>query len=632
MMSFLPLVRVWIWVSVLASVAGWGLSALGQLNRAGYAAFAVVAAIGIWLGRRKLRWVVAEPVFNWRKARVRFRRWLPACFLGLAFLVLLGGALYPPSNHTAMSYRTPRVLHWLAEGNWHWIHTPNYRMNLRCCGIEWLSAPVLLFMKSDRALFLINFVSFLLLPGLTYSVLTRLGVRRQVAWWWMWLLPTGYSFLLQAGSLGNDAYPAVYALAAVDFGLRAWESRRLSDLCLSILSAALLTGAKATNLPLLLPCGLVVLGLVPLLLRRPAMTFATVLLGATVSFLPTAALNMRYCGDWSGLNMEKTGMDMKSPVVGIWGNALLLAKNFVPPFLPQAGWWNHSARSIVPPAITSRMDRSFEEGYLGLGEMPVEDTTGIGFGISWLVVISVLAAWLIRSKAQGAWTGSRFIPRQLRWLLVVAPWGALLAYCMKSGIVDAGRLISAYYALLLPLLLISARQAEIVRRRWWRVMACGVVLLAVPVLVLTPGRPLWPAQTILSRLVAWKPDQRLLKRALTVYSVYDVRSDTLAGVRAMLPAGLSVVGFVGTCDDIDISLWRPFGSRRVKHILLSDSLEQIRSRQILYAVVGEANLLENNTTLAAWQARTGAQVVATTTATMTVSQGPRNWSLVRFPD
>jgi len=42
-MSFLPLVRVWIWGSVLASVAGWVLSGVGQLNAAGY------AVVGNWI-------------------------------------------------------------------------------------------------------------------------------------------------------------------------------------------------------------------------------------------------------------------------------------------------------------------------------------------------------------------------------------------------------------------------------------------------------------------------------------------------------------------------------------------------------------------------------------------------------
>jgi hypothetical protein len=177
-------------------------------------------------------------------------------------------------------------LHWLTEGHWHWIHTPNYRMNNRACGFEWLTAPLLLFTKSDRSLFLINFLSFLLLPGLVFSVFTRLGVRSRVAWYWMWLLPTGYNFLLQAGSVANDTFPTVYALAALDFGLRAWGSRRGSDLWLSVLAAALLTGAKASNLTLLLPWAIVVLPLLPRLLRRPVAALVLLLLAAAVSFCP----------------------------------------------------------------------------------------------------------------------------------------------------------------------------------------------------------------------------------------------------------------------------------------------------------------------------------------------------------
>ena len=638
-MSFLPLVKVWVWVSVLASLAGWLLSAVGQLNRVGYAVFCGVVAVCVWFGRRALdrcgpvAWCGALRLCYWRKIRVRFRRWLPACFVGLAFLVLLGGALYPPTNHTAMTYRTPRVLHWLAEGHWHWIHTPNYRMNDRCCGFEWLTAPVLLFTGSDRGLFLINFISFLLLPGLIYSIFTRLGVRPRVAWHWMWLLPTGYTFLLQAGSLGNDTFPTVYALAAVDFGLRAWVTRRPTDLWYSLLAAALLSGAKASNLPLLLPWGILMLALCPLLTRRPVVTLLVTLLAAVVSILPTAVLNVRYCGDWSGLALEHAGMEMKNPFVGVWGNALLLlSNNFVPTFFPLAGWWNRSALSIVPHALTDPMLANFEAGFLFLGEMPTEDWVGVGFGVSVLLAVSLLASLRPGPGANRGWAGSRLISRGVRWCVLVAPWLSLLVYGMKSGMVTPARLISPYYPLLLPALLVGARQADIVRRRWWRVMAWGVVLLSVPVLVLTPGRPLWPAQTILSRLVAWKPEQPMLKRALTVYTVYDVRSDPLANVRALLPQGLAVVGFMGTPDDIDISLWRPFGSRRVAQILLSDSPEQIRQRHIKYAVVGEVNLRENHTTLAEWQKRTGAELVATAIATMTVIQGPHPWYVVRFPE
>jgi hypothetical protein len=158
------------------------------------------------------------------------------------------------------------------------------------------------------------------------------------------------------------------------------------------------------------------------------------------------------------------------------------------------------------------------------------------------------------------------------------------------------------------------------------------MVLSAVVVALTPGRPLWPARTILSKALERKPDNRLLARALKVYTVYGERSDTLASVRALLPKGLSVVGFMGTLDDIDLSLWRPYGSRRVEHILLSDSLEEIRQRHIQYAVVGSVNLAENHTTLAEWQKKTGAELIATTLATQSVTQGPQPWYIVRFPE
>src|SRR5471032_2725062 len=237
-MSF---VRLWLWVSAFASAAGWTLSAIGQLNRTGYGIVFTAFVIFLFLGRKELGLVPGGKIFCWEKFLRRFRRLLPICFAALAVLIFLGGAIYPPSNYTGLNYREARVLQWLAHAHWLWIHTPNYRMNDRACGFEWLTAPLILFLKSDRALFLVNFIPFLLLPGLIYSVLTRLGVRARVAWHWMWLLPTGYDFLLQAGSIANDTFPAVYALAAVDFAARTWSSRRPADLWHSILAAALLT-------------------------------------------------------------------------------------------------------------------------------------------------------------------------------------------------------------------------------------------------------------------------------------------------------------------------------------------------------------------------------------------------------
>jgi hypothetical protein len=630
-MSFLPLVRLWLWISVLASVAGWTLSALGQLNRPGYAVFFAAFAVLVLICRKKLGLVSSKTNSRGKKFLRRFRRPLPFCFAALAFLVFLGGALYPPSNYTGLNYRLARILQWLAHGQWCWIHTPNFRMNDRACGIEWLTAPLLLFTKSDRTLFLINFIPFLLLPGLVFSVFRRLGVRARVAWQWMWLLPTGYNFLLQAGGIANDAFPAVYALAALDFGCRAWVSRRPADLWYSLLAAALLTGAKASNLPLLLPWAVLIFALLPILRRQPVMTALVIFLAAGVSFLPTAILNAHYLmGDWSGLSIERTGMNMKNPVVGVWGNALLLVlNNFVPPFFPLAGWWNQHALSVLPHFLAAPMVANFEPGFQVLPELPTEDWAGFGFGLSLLLLISVPASFLMGRSTKRYSEPGPLIPTKLcRWVLI-APWFALLAYGMKSGMVTPQRLIAPYYPLLLPLLLAGAGQSQIIRRGWWRAMVGGVLFLALVVLIVSPDRPLWPAKTILSKALARHPDQRSAARALKVYTVYSERSDPLAGVRALVPPDIRVVGFIGTEDDTDISLWRPFGERRVEHFLLTDPPEQIR-QHVQYVVLGGYNLKEHQTTLDAWLQSSGAELVATTNATLKVAEGPQPWYVVRF--
>ena len=684
---FLRATKWFIVISTLASVAGWTLSALGALNRTGYAVFAaVVIAIAILFKVQSSKFKVGLPSFpslpsvnDFGKLRRRLRRFLPASFSVLAALVFISGVLYAPNDHTALSYRLARVLQWLAHGHWFWIHTPNYRMNDRACGIEWLSAPLLLFLRSDRALFLLNFIPFILLPGLIFSVWTRLGVRPRVAWSWMWLLPTGYCFLLQAGGAANDAFPTVYALAAIDFALRArgnsskfkvQSSKSVSEgrvprvpdsgspalnlepgtlnLELSLLSAALMVGAKASNMPLGLPWAVIFFpALWDAWKRRGQLTTdhrqltilralawpVVLIVAVVVSFVPTAILNIRYLHDWSGLSIEHAGMNMKSPIAGLLGNAVLLVtNNFVPTFFPMAGWWNHHALEHFPAALVRMMDANFEAGYNILGEMPTEDWAGLGFGLSVLLVISILAGLWHRGSARNTEHGTRHPQSSTLYfrLALLAPWAALLAYCLKTGMVTPARLIAPYYPLLFPALLIAAGQAQVVRRRWWKVCAGVTLLLALAALVVTPPRPLWPWRAVLSRMVAARPNQPQLLRAQRVYEVYAHRSDPLAQIRQWFPPDLKVIGFIGTGDDLDISLWKPYGSRRVEPFFVEDSGAKIRELGVEYVVVGDFILRDQRTTIDEWLHRTNAELLQTTTATMTVTQAEQKWYLAKM--
>lgn len=645
-MSVRPFVQLWLWISAFATLAGWILSAVGELNRVGYAvAFALLGGFMV-LQRGRLGFSREKLASGARKGFRRFRRPFPFCFFALAALVFIGGAMYPPDNYTGLTYRAGRVLQWLSHGHWFWIHTTDYRMNDRACGIEWLSAPILLFTKSTRGLFLLNFLPFLLMPGLIFSIFIRLGVRGSVAWHWMWLVPAGYTFLLQAGGNANDAFPTVYALAAIYFALRArsWRApddatspTAIGDFWRSILAAALLTGAKASNLPLLLPWVIAIAPVLPVMRKKIPGTVVVMLVAAAVSFLPSAILNVQYLGDWSGLSIEHEGMNMKNPLVGVWGNAfLILLDNFTPPFFPFASWWNQHALLVLPHFIVGPMVRNFEEGFLWLGELPTEDWSGIGFGFSLLMAVSVIVA-LFKSRS---FSSSRNAPLHRartvldaigspKWVLL-APWAALLAYCMKTGMVTPARLIAPYYPLLAPLLLIGSGQSQIVRSRWWRALAGGAFLLAFMVLVLLPDRPLWPAQTVLSRLAARNPSNHLILRAREVYAVYAKRSDPLANVRALLPPDVKVLGFLGDPDDCDISFWLPLGSRRVEHFLLSDPPERFRQEGVEYAVVGGLELQTFGITIDDWLKRTGAEVVAETNGTLKVSEGPKPWYVVKL--
>ena len=212
------LVLLWVWCCAYLNCAGWTLSALNELNPFGYAV-ALVLGFGALLIWRKTNNTQFFPKIGWQKLRHRFHRLLPAAYLTLAVGAVAGGLLYPPNNLDEFTYRLPRVLHWLAEGHWHWIHSPDARMNDRSSGFEWLTAPLLALTKSDRLFFLPNALSFFFLPGLIYSTFIRLGIARRVAWHWMWLLPAGFNFALQVWSSHWRQWTGRSALAIPDAGL-----------------------------------------------------------------------------------------------------------------------------------------------------------------------------------------------------------------------------------------------------------------------------------------------------------------------------------------------------------------------------------------------------------------------------
>jgi hypothetical protein len=624
---------IWVIFCAFCNFIGWVLSAFHQLNAVGYVVAFALALPAFALWKRKNQTVIfAAPDFH--KLRRRFSRGIPLGFLIVGFLAVFGGVLHPPTNYDGLAYRTPRVLHWLAEGRWHWIHTDFNRLNTRGCAIEWLTAPLFAVTHSDRLEFLINAICFALLPGRVFGIWTRLGVRPRVAWYWMWLFPTGYCYLLQAGSIANDLFGALLAMAAIEFALRARGNRRLGDLLVGILAAGLMTSGKAFILLLLLPWVVAAGPALWLLLKRPVISVAALFVAASVSLIPTAALNYYYCGDWTGQKAEHiVVLGSPTPVFHLEVNAFLLAlQNFSPPIFPFSSSWDRLVKRVVPPALSARLSHTFEPAgaRLEIPEMQMEEGAGLGLGVSALLVMTLVCRWRSRSKTRltsGAWA-VRLL--ELRWLVPLSAAASTVVFMTQAGLACPSRYLSPCYALLIaPILAGDGAFLQSLRRRWWRRAATVVFALAAVLVIVSPARPLWPAVTVLKRLGGDKSSRPLVKRAWMVYSVYGDRADAFKPAIALLPAGATPVGVV-TSDDPEASLWRPFGSRRIEHVCQSDGPEYLRGRNIKYVLVSSLVVTHHyGITMDDWMKKYDVEAVQPVTLSLRASVGPVQWWLVK---
>jgi hypothetical protein len=389
-----------------------------------------------------------------------------------------------------------------------------------------------------------------------------------------------------------------------------------------------MTSAKTNNLPLLLPWAVAILPALGWMRRRTLMVLAVGAWALLASALPTLVLNFKYCGDWSGLVLETSGLK-KDPVFMAGANTVLLAmENFVPPVFPLAGRWNQFADRAMPAGLGERLQQTIPWPEQ-LPEMQIEENAGLGFGVCVLLLASMVAAMFTGRNHPG---DTRPVDRDRKWQTCVrlAPIVSLVALLTQSHMGDSSRLVIAYYAFLLPPVLVCAGHEWVVTRRWWRISAFAVFIMAAGLLVVSPPRPLFPALTLVEKLQARRPDSRGLARLREVYSVYGGRNDGFAPARALLPPDLKVLGMV-TFDDPETSLWRPFGSRRIEHVCSGDTAVELKQRGIEYILVKE-DVLEQffKCPLNDWLKRMNAQVIQTMPLNLRASRGALDWYLVKL--
>ena len=612
-----------IWLCAWLNGTGWGLSALHQLNGGGYAVSLLLFAAGCWFWKLRAT-VEISPRLTGKKFLRRCRRPLPAFFLLVTGLVFLGSALYAPTTFDALTYRLPRMLNWLAAGQWCWIPTFNERMNYSGVVWEWTALPLFALTHSDRAMFLINALGFVLMPGFLFSIFRHVGVARKVAWTWMWILPLGYGYLTQAGGIGNDFTGTWICLAAVFFGLRARRSGRSADLWTALLAAALLTGVKLSNLPLALPCLIAVWPALPLLRKNLPASLAVIGLAVLSSAVPMMGLNQAHTGSWNGDPQNKYQMQLASPTAAFLGNSFLLAEgSLMPPMLPASIAINQRLTQALPQFVRTQFVRlSLNK----LNELPGEEGAGLGLGVT-LPLLLVLGAAMFGLGGPGS---------KKNWFALLPPvalgaWVALLFYMAKMGSEAGPRLLLPYYPLaIIPVLLLPAQQF-LLRWRGWRILLAVTVLGVLPVLVLSVSRPLWPAQCISNQLAAAQPENKILQRLATTYATYARRNDVLAPVRAVLPDSAVEIGFIANPNDSDYSLWQPLGRRHVKYLRADAQRFLAHPEESEWVVLKENVWPEiSPVPLAAWAQTHHATIVWAQPITELVIWGPETWCVIHF--
>ncbi|HEU6447627.1 MAG TPA: hypothetical protein VFV23_04235 [Verrucomicrobiae bacterium] len=603
----LNLVRIWILLSTLLVASGWILSALHELNRAGYGIVFALAAIAVIIWQRKTKW---RPTKNFpqlaKKFKKRFRHFAPALFLVLIVGSILGGALYPCTDLDSNAYRLPRVLHWLGQEQWHWIHTDDYRMNIAATGFEWLSAPLILFTHTDRVAFLPNLVSFLMLPGLIFSLFFRLGVRPRVAWWWMWLLSAGWCYATQAGSFHNDSFAVIYALAAVGLALRAREKWSVYDLWLSALAAGLLAGAKQTNIPLVLLWIIAALPSVRLFAVKPIMTTAVAIITLLISAAPVIIFNFVHVGNWTGIpeGSHWARAQLHSPFWGIMGNAFALpAQNLLPPFFPWSNAWDDMMARFVKTGFGLHFTGFEHFGYLNPGI--TEKNAGIGLGVFIFTIVSLFAGWRLPvSRPAGIVTVDK-ITRLLRW----APVLLLLLFMAMVGAFQNARLLSPYYVFLFPLLLSLPGQSGLTRKGWWRWTGLLTMVLTLFTLMLIRSRPLFPAVTIFESLYNAHPHSKVVAQGWKSYSNRLSLESVRNCFKDSIPPEEKIIGYATFEGAAEPALWMPLGCREVKRVMPLDGPEQLSRSNIHYVVVEDLALEKAGETIGQWTAKYNGTVV-----------------------
>jgi hypothetical protein len=596
---------LWLIWSAWCSAGGWLLSAAHALDGYGYAALTPLLLVAWWFWLKSIS--SANPAGQPLSAKLwrRLRQPAPLIYFAIAALSLLGGLLYTPWSADATIYRLPRMFYWWWAHHWYWIGTLDHRLDFSSTGFEWQMLPVILLTRGDRLLFLINWLPFLLLPGLVFVAFRALGVNGRSARRWMWLLPAAYGIALQSGSIQNDGYSVNFLLASAVFAVFGWRTQRPGLVLMSVLAAALLTGAKVSNLPLLLPLGALLLpALRPSCLLNWKVPLVLVI-ALLCSSVPMSFLSWKHTGDWAGDPSDQWTVKTHGVAAAGLANVVIFLNDAAqPPYLPGSRAINARIEAFNNGPFINKLEQANRE-FMGVhfGETVYEGNAGLGFGIAAYLAILLLGSLFVAGRA-GPPSAS------LPWVIRLAPWLAWASYAVflvKLGSNHSARIAMPYYPLLLIPLLRCPKIAAFERGNFSGLAAGLAAFSVLPIILTTPVRPLVPVQAI-----ARATHSHGLARLAGQYAFWGWLRDNQAPLRAQLPPEATRLGYAAGFLDTPYGLFKPFGTRTIVELGLPPGSGNPVPADLKYAVVTERGLQQRGQPgLKTWLERSGGQIIFT---------------------
>jgi hypothetical protein len=207
---------------------------------------------------------------------------------------------------------------------------------------------------------------------------------------------------------------------------------------------------------------------------------------------------------------------------------------------------------------------------------------------------------------------------------------ALLVYMAKMGNEGAARLLTPYYPLLIiGFLIIVALDGFIIRYYICKIVAWAVMLCAITLVVISPARPLLPANIIVYYFAKVTP--YLGARLERVYGVYTYRYDDMKDLRVFIPEGERAVGFLSGVDAPEAALWRPYGSRQVINVTPDENNRELEIHHIHFVIVSE-DALEYlyNLRIEELTKKWSAVVVVKKDLILKAQRGPETWYVIEL--